>query len=808
MDWDSLLQQSEDQAFQDGFPQMERDLMQVEQLSLKLRAKASRLDQSNEELAASRLLAQQGVNARRYNRDLLELELQPSHEDVFTEPTTVDEYLQQVHESTVVSAIQEAQRQTDDTFQQFMNDSLQAHWQQAKRRLLDSMLPSGGQGGFSPAAPLTVVGPAATAAQPDLQTAGRKVQLTGRFKGYADVTLQLNEAAVDGRPFDAVAAYTRAACSDQGADDGMSICTCWQLLQSITGVASGGTDGTADLLRGAQEYLERGHVAYMQRAIQAERAQAALGGNPSKLGQVHAFLRVKNQDVSTTLDFDSPTGTDTSWQRIFCCLRSGFSAEALEVAQSSAASTAGRPGGKDFAGHLSEWLRNGGRLPARSAAALAPEVERVLREGRDVRRRPPFWAHRAACHVLLAADRRLADQLQREVQGLFPTIEDYMWFQLVLVRAAPPEALGGDATAAAGVQAATLDGLQQYLQQYPPAHYSHQGKQPLLYSMVLLLSLQLRGHVAFLARDPSTRPYRVDAVHFALALHAAQLLDGPSDGCGGETMDVGAFVHLYAKEFVHTDVRLALEYYIAAARLQGDSRETRGRLLRELLTESQAYGFLLGSGGADGEAGALAAFVPERAARHELIAAIAEECAGAAQTEEAVELFMYAGQPRPALHMLSHQLSDLIEPSLDDAVAAERADAIELRGAAAVAALRGSIEREDVHQLESFAQLKVVRQLLQAHARGEGGTVAQLLMELPMVPLEAGRVAMCSANARTLHPALLDRLPKVLAAAAFALEQQRRQEALRAVVAFAEDLPSHVPTAVFQALNRALQSAS
>lgn len=62
--------------------------------------------------------------------------------------------------------MQEAQRQTDDTFQQFMNDSLQAHWQQAKRRLLDSMLPSGGQGGFSPAAPLTVVGPAATAAQP------------------------------------------------------------------------------------------------------------------------------------------------------------------------------------------------------------------------------------------------------------------------------------------------------------------------------------------------------------------------------------------------------------------------------------------------------------------------------------------------------------------------------------------------------------------------------------------------------------------------------------------------------------------
>lgn len=61
--------------------------------------------------------------------------------------------------------------------------------------------------------------------------------------------------------------------------------------------------------------------------------------------------------------------------------------------------------------------------------------------------------------------------------------------------------------------------------------------------------------------------------------------------------------------------------------------------------------------------------MPEPAARRELIAAIAEECAVSAQTEEAVELFMYAGEPRPALHLLNHQFSDLIEPSVDDTVA-------------------------------------------------------------------------------------------------------------------------------------------
>lgn len=66
--------------------------------------------------------------------------------------------------------------------------------------------------------------------------------------------------------------------------------------------------------------------------------------------------------------------------------------------------------------------------------------------------------------------------LMQEVKGLFPTIEDYMWFQLALVRS------GGDGDVdsprgSGAVQPASLEALQHYLQQYPPAHYSHQGEQ-------------------------------------------------------------------------------------------------------------------------------------------------------------------------------------------------------------------------------------------------------------------------------------------------------------------------------------------
>ena len=79
-----------------------------------------------------------------------------------------------------------------------------------------------------------------------------------------------------------------------------------------------------------------------------------------------------------------------------------------------------------------------------------------------------------------------------------------------------------------------------------------------------------------------------------------------------------------------------------------------------------AAGFILGSGGAGGEGGALARFVPDSSERMRLIQEVAHACARAAQMEEAVELFLYAGLPRPALHILNQQMSDLTELALEE----------------------------------------------------------------------------------------------------------------------------------------------
>ena len=58
------------------------------------------------------------------------------------------------------------------------------------------------------------------------------------------------------------------------------------------------------------------------------------------------------------------------------------------------------------------------------------------------------------------------------------------------------------------------------------------GQEPLLYLTVQLLSLQFGAAVAFIAQDPSTKPYRLDAVHLAIALLHHQLLDAGSQDAG------------------------------------------------------------------------------------------------------------------------------------------------------------------------------------------------------------------------------------------------------------------------------------
>ena len=169
----------------------------------------------------------------------------------------------------------------------------------------------------------------------------------------------------------------------------------WGLLRSMVSGMPGSSASpaarTQALVQGARAYLAQGHADYLRSIVQGNRAQVCfslqlalyesqpnynlhLRGTCHSLhwssgdstgssimstvsagktllqacmnGKIHyrpiwegrlrgwtgqkAFLRVKEKDRGP-LDFDVPGGGDTTWQRVYLCLRSGYDAEAIEV---------------------------------------------------------------------------------------------------------------------------------------------------------------------------------------------------------------------------------------------------------------------------------------------------------------------------------------------------------------------------------------------------------------------------------------------------------------------------------------------
>ncbi|CAM8980926.1 unnamed protein product [Rhodiola kirilowii] len=99
--WTDLLHSStkllEQAAPSAQFPPLQRNLDQLEVLSKKLKAKTQKAEAPSQSIAATRLLAREGINAEQLARDLKSFELKTTIEDVFpSEATSIEEYLQQV----------------------------------------------------------------------------------------------------------------------------------------------------------------------------------------------------------------------------------------------------------------------------------------------------------------------------------------------------------------------------------------------------------------------------------------------------------------------------------------------------------------------------------------------------------------------------------------------------------------------------------------------------------------------------------------------------------------------------------------
>ncbi|XP_004236591.1 nuclear pore complex protein NUP93A [Solanum lycopersicum] len=696
--WSELLHSSskllEQAAPSAQFPPLQRNLDQLEALTKKLKAKTLRTEAPTQSIAATRLLAREGINAEQLARDLKSFELKTTFEDVFpAEATTVEEYLQQIHEMAMVSAVQEAQKDNLKNFNDYMMKVLENDWKKEKRDFLQSLsristLPRtnisessplrGRQGQIASLTYSPQISSGPSSMEP-LALTNRPI-VEKKAAAYGEVVKNLTSARERGLPFKPATAFKCALESlglNASGGKSVGIQKIWHLLSSLMGEDSAvqrNVSKKMSLVIGARRHLEWGHEKYIMETIQAHPAQAALGGAVGNLQRIRAFLRIRLRDYGV-LDFDAADArrqppVDTTWQQIYFCMRTGYFNEAREISQQSRMS-------HQFAPLLTEWISTGGMVSAEMAAVASEECEKMFRLG-DRGGRPTYDKKKLLLYTIISGSRRQIDRFLREFPTLFSTIEDFLWFQLSAVRESPARS---SAVLSEGLAPYTLDDLQAYLNKFESSHYTKNGKDPLVYPYVLLLSIQLLPAVLYLSKDMGDEGYNVDAVHMAIVLADYGVLSegtwvGQKFGVMDAFAEASSIIRQYGSFYLrHGDLLMSLEYYVQAAAAVGggqlswsgrgniDQQRQRTSMLKQLLTEllsrDGGIDILLGPRGT-GEEGQLGRFLTDEKTRQQFLLEAARQYQDAGLYDKSIEIQKRVGAFSAALDTINKCLSDAI----------------------------------------------------------------------------------------------------------------------------------------------------
>ncbi|KAF2321498.1 hypothetical protein GH714_000142 [Hevea brasiliensis] len=655
----------------------QRNLDQLEALSKKLKAKTLRTEAPSQSIAATRLLAREGINAEQLARDLKSFELKTTFEDVFpAEATSVEEYLQQVHEMAMVSAIQEAQKDNLRSFNDYMMKVLEEDWQKEKRDFLQSL-------SRISTLPRTNAVNTSTGAIRSGQIASVASSPQFCLNGtYAVILkcLSVKLAAIWAGPEPATAFKSAYESLGIEASSGKSVNMqkIWHLVQTLMGENSTihqNLSRKMSLVIGARRHLEWGHEKYIMDTIQSHPAQAALGGAVGNLQRIRAFLRIRLRDYGV-LDFDAgdtrrQPPVDTTWQQIYFCLRTGYYDEARNVALTSRAS-------QQFASLLTEWINAGGMVPAEIAAVASEECEKMLRMVDRVGR-AAYDKKKLLLYAIVSGSRRQIDRLLRDLPTLFNTIEDFLWFKLSAVRDFHGET--SSVVLNEGSVPYSLDDLQAYLNKFEPSYYTKNGKDPLVYPYVLLLSIQLLKAVLHLSKEVANEGYDIDAVHISIVLADHGVLSevagaGQKLGVMDAYAEISSIIRQYGSAYLrHGNLPVTLEYYAQAAAAVGggelswtgrgnvDQRRQRSLMLKQLLTElllrDGGIYLLLGPRGI-GEEGELVRFLNDINVRQQFLLEAARQCQETGLYDKSIEIQKRIGAFSVALDTINKCLSEAI----------------------------------------------------------------------------------------------------------------------------------------------------
>ncbi|GAA5993540.1 hypothetical protein JCM10908_000639 [Rhodotorula pacifica] len=619
-------------------PSIQLGLDQIESQSRRIAGRS--LKEAGQAGNAAYLLASGGVNAEQLSSNINSVNLAGTFEPLVPlSDTDVEGYIRHTHEQAIISAIEEGRRATTADFYRNLDSKMRRDWEKQKEKLFEEL------GRHQPSAgPSSEVSGASTSRRGNgasfergptsfpsttATTGGGSLQMHSKMMRYDRVIRRLNEFRKEGFAFGLVSALGEASIGSTAGDSRSAQTTeTWRLLSHLVrerDVLNGEFQRTAlqerqyakgylladqesqDAIEvrkmigdGAREYLEEQFMSYVEKTIASRPAEAALGGVPSVQNKIRGFLNVKYQKNGQWSNQALEIANNTPvWARIYYLLRSGHAKEALAFATEN--ESALQKLEKSFVPYFKAWLDSPDRrLPKLLRDRFLSEYNQRIRYLTDTS--DPYK------HALYKLIGRVEIN-RRNVPGVTQTTEDWLWFQLSLVREtegqgeAPHEKYG-------------LRDLAAVLLKFGEAHFDPKGTRPLLYFQVLLLSGQFERAIAFLQQHSQ---YQADAVHFAIALAYYGLSRVPARGKAADvelltdaksdtpSLAFARLLHRYTRLFAQSDAAEALQYLYLIC-LNADLPAPRGdeqvalahQYVRELVMETRQYSQLLGDVRNDG----------------------------------------------------------------------------------------------------------------------------------------------------------------------------------------------------------------
>lgn len=745
-----LLQQAEQlTADMDSgweLPRVERNLHQLAEAGQRLWAQTTGTAGDNAAVKASILLGTKGFDVPRLSEKLDRLDTAKTFEPL--EPvreTDIQGFLRNERENAILSAIEEARKNTFNQAEKHQWSCMEKEWEKEKEKILNSLL-GAGQESIDFAAETEVF----TTSSLNLQ--GRSA-LDATELAYARQVYIHNEALILSARHNIVDGFMELT---DRFDDPI-IKDMWTFVKELGEEAQNrgsisqamaekirfSLDFQVGFIKKARNFLEKRYLKFVQDTVYDNLHEAKLGGVPGTFHLVKSYLKIKLPPVIQGLEDGDVDGAPL-WPLIYYCLRCGDPRAALQAVNHVPQHLG------EFRDLFAEYMNSKEeRLSPSSESKLRLQYRRSIRTSQD-----PF---KRAVYCLIGR----CDVLSDSHQEVANKTEDYLWLKLNQVTVDEEDGIH---------DSLTFQKLQiMLLEQFGEAHFGAYHK-PLLYFQVLFLTGQFEAAIEFLSR---VEAFRSHAVHFAIALYKMQLLLLPESiqaqlltkaigfPAPGRQLNFARLIMSYTRKFEVTDPREALQYFFLLRGMKGPHGEDLFMsCISELVLETREFEMLLGRLEQDGsrKPGCIDKFHKDT---QRIIEIVAKDSAEKGLSEEAVKLFDLAKNHDKALEILNKLLSQVISTSSGLQSPRDRLQAMAFDLAQRYRTLGHTASQS---RISTFYLLLDLMQFFDLYHAGQLDTALDVMQKLKLVPLRNDSVEERVAAFRQYNDEIRRNFPDVLLA--------------------------------------------